>query len=56
MKVGWGKKKQEMINVFEQEVKYGRLISGRVKCAVEMWNLQNSFLIAAVVCQMNFDF
>jgi len=30
------KRKKEMINVFEREVKCGRIITGRVKCAVEM--------------------
>jgi hypothetical protein len=36
MKVAWENKKQEMINVFEREVKHGRKITGRVKGAVEI--------------------
>jgi hypothetical protein len=56
MKVAWENKKQEMLNVFEREAKYRRIISGRVKRAMEMRNIQKSFLIAAVACHMNFDF
>jgi hypothetical protein len=38
MKVAWGnkKKKREIINVFGRDIKYGRIITGWVKCAVEM--------------------